>query len=95
MKLKKFERHVLEGIHRLEGRACTLPLRLCIEQKRGRWLIAGKMYVHVNALEERGLVTSELRPGGPDRGYRPRRFYSLTAEGKDTLDSARECEADP
>ncbi len=40
------------------------------------------VYTILRWLEADGLVTSEERPSGPERGYRPRRFYAITFAGR-------------
>ncbi len=69
------------------GEAWTPTLTLI-----GRTAIpAHAIYRLLNDLEDEGLVVSELRPdGGPERGWRPRRFYRITEEGLSALEEQKE-----
>lgn len=40
------------------------------------------VYVMLDGLEEKGLATSEVRPGDWARGQHLRRFYRITVKGK-------------
>ncbi len=40
------------------------------------------VYGILRYLEAADLVTSEERPGGPERAYHPRRFYIITFAGR-------------
>lgn len=42
----------------------------------------GGLYAILANMEEDGLVTAENRPGGPERGGRPRRYYTITDKGR-------------
>jgi PadR family transcriptional regulator PadR len=51
---------------------------------------AGAVYTTLERLENRGLLSSELREGTSIRAGRPRRYYSITPKGALALNSARE-----
>ncbi len=46
----------------------------------------GSLYVILERLEIQGLVESHARPGGPERGYRPCRYYIRTKKGTARLE---------
>jgi PadR family transcriptional regulator, regulatory protein PadR len=50
---------------------------------------AGAVYATLDRLENKGLLSSELAEGGPDRGGRPRRHYQLTGAGARALTESR------
>ena len=85
--------------------AFKITLQRCdpclVALKRGEWIStldlserAGipthAIYHALEALEDDGLVTSELLSGGPERGWRPRRFYRITDEGLMALEEQKE-----
>ncbi len=46
----------------------------------------GAVYTHLSDLEDEGLIECAIRPGGPERGHRPRYFYKITVEGQIALE---------
>ncbi len=55
-----------------------------------RKVSAGAMYTTLDRLEGKGLVTSRLEGGTPDRAGRARRFYRVTAAGAGALTETRQ-----
>lgn len=41
----------------------------------------GELYQALDRLERHGYLQSEQRPGGPERGERPKRVFRLTGHG--------------
>lgn len=54
-----------------------------------RTVSAGAMYTTLDRLESKGLVTSRLEEGTPDRKGRARRFYRISAAGASALTETR------
>jgi PadR family transcriptional regulator PadR len=52
-----------------------------IEARTGREVPAGTVYVTLDRLEEKGLLTSSQGVTEPGRGGRPRRMVALTKDG--------------
>jgi DNA-binding PadR family transcriptional regulator len=46
----------------------------------------GNTYTILRDLEGRGFLVSHEVDGGPERGYRPRRYYAVTPAGLEELD---------
>lgn len=85
-----FEQAVLLAVVRLGkdgyGRAIWKETAARLE----RDVTAGAVYTTLDRLEQKGLIASRLSPGNALRGGRPRRYYSLEAEGIRALNEARD-----
>jgi PadR family transcriptional regulator, regulatory protein PadR len=60
-----------------------------IEHRLQRKVTAGAVYATLDRLEAKGLVSSELGPGTPVRGGRPKRHYRIEPEGLRALSAVR------
>jgi len=87
--LGEFEHFVLAIALRLRS-AYGAQLVRELEQRTGRRVQGGALYVTLDRLEEKGYVVS--RTGEPDvtRGGRPKRFIEVTPDGVRTLAEHRE-----
>lgn len=56
-------------------------IRSEIESRTGRSVARGAVYITLDRLEEKGLLTSKLSAGTEVRGGRPRRLFHVTAAG--------------
>jgi DNA-binding PadR family transcriptional regulator len=56
-------------------------IREAIEQRSGREVPRGSVYVTLDRLEEKGLLSSVERRGDADRGDRPKRLFRVTPAG--------------
>lgn len=88
--LAEFEHLVLLAILRLEDDAFPPAILEEIEERTGRPASRGSIYVTLDRLEDKGLLTSDLRPGPSARGGRPRRYVRLTKAGESALRESRE-----
>jgi DNA-binding PadR family transcriptional regulator len=61
-----------------------------VEHRLQRQVTAGAVYATLDRLESKGLVSSELGPGTPVRGGRPKRHYRIEADGVRALGAVRE-----
>jgi len=61
-----------------------------VEHRLQRSVAAGAIYSTLDRLEAKGLVRSELGPGTPVRGGRPKRHYRIQPAGLRALNAARE-----
>jgi DNA-binding PadR family transcriptional regulator len=52
-----------------------------IESRGGRPVARGAVYITLDRLEEKGLLSSRQASGPPVRGNRPRRLFKVTAAG--------------
>lgn len=84
----EFEQLVLLAILRLGEGAYGLPILEEIREQTGRSVLRPAVYVALRRLERKGLVASRPGQATPERGGRPRKYVSVTAEG---LERLREC----
>jgi DNA-binding PadR family transcriptional regulator len=83
--LGEFEQIVLFALLKLKDAAYGAAIRAEIEEQTGRNVNSGAVYVTLDRLENRGLVTSRWGEPTGARGGRRRRYYRLGAEGAKTL----------
>ncbi len=72
--------HVLKVIHEMPGEAYGASIRRALERE-GRNAVIGVVYVTLENLESDGCIVTSERPGGPERGFRPKRVCTLTGHG--------------
>ena len=85
--LGEFEQLVLFAVLRLDE-ASGIAIHDEIEARTSRDVSPGAIYTTLGRLEERGLVTSEVRPPEPGRVGRPRKHYTLQPRGARALRDA-------
>lgn len=83
--LGEFEVVVLMAVLHVGDEAFGSAIRDDIETRSGRAASRGAVYITLDRLEEKGLLTSALRDGTSARGLRPRRYFSLTRDGTTAL----------
>jgi PadR family transcriptional regulator PadR len=79
--LGNLEMMVLLALIRLHENAYGVPIAKEIEGKSGRTVALGSIYVTLERLEAKGLVTSELGEPTAERGGRAKRYFRATAKG--------------
>lgn len=87
-KLGDFEQLVLLAVLRVGDEAYAVPVRQEIERRTGRAVARGAVYVTLERLEEKRLLTSSLGDPTPERGGRAKRFYRVSPQGVATLESS-------
>lgn len=60
-----------------------------VEHRLGRDISAGAVYATLDRLQAKGFVSSELGPGTPVRGGRPKRHYRIEGNGVRALNAVR------
>jgi PadR family transcriptional regulator PadR len=84
--LGEFEQIALLAVVRLKDEAYGMGVRAEIAERTGRAVTIGAMYATLDRLEAKGYLRShDDAPEG-----RPRRFFALTAEGVQALETARD-----
>jgi PadR family transcriptional regulator PadR len=79
--LGEFEVLVLLAVLRLTDTAAYPPaIRADIERRAGRSVQRGAVYVTLDRLESKGLLSSRTESAGTEPG-RPRRFYRVSPKG--------------
>ncbi|NNL30739.1 MAG: PadR family transcriptional regulator [Gemmatimonadetes bacterium] len=86
----EFEQMLLLAILRLEGEAYGVRLMEELEERVGRSVSRGSVYVTLDRMEAKGWIESTSVPAGSDRGGRPRRVVGVTLEGVERLRRSRE-----
>ena len=89
--LGTFEQFVLLAVVGLGEEAYGRAVFREVERGFGtsRSVAAGAMYTTLDRLQAKGLVTSRLEEGTPERAGRARRFYRVTAAGAGALTETR------
>jgi PadR family transcriptional regulator PadR len=83
--LGAFEEHVLLAVIRSGDEAYGMHVRRELEAVTGRNVTIGSVYVTLDRLEAKGLVTSERTPDEPNS----RRVFAVTAAGARALAATR------
>ena len=81
--LGEFEYLLLTAAARLGEQAYGAAIRQEIEAATGRRCSIGALYTTLDRLEAKGLVKTWMGDPTPQRGGRPKRMVTLTAEGVD------------
>jgi len=76
-----FELQVLLAVVRLGAKAYGVPIADTIEAASGREVAADSIYITLDRLEEKGLVTSRLGESTPERGGRAKTYFQVTGKG--------------
>jgi PadR family transcriptional regulator PadR len=80
--LGEFEVLILLAVLRLADDAAYPPaIRTDIEQRARRSVQRGAVYVTLDRLESKGLLTSRVEAAGGAEPGRPRRFYRISPKG--------------
>lgn len=85
----EFEQLVLLAVLQLGDEAYAVPVRDLIVARAGRTVARGALYTALERLESKGLLVSRLGDPLPERGGRPRRYFTVTPEGLALLREAR------
>lgn len=88
--LGEFENIVLLALLRLETNAYGAAIRQLLQSEIGRDVALGALYSTLERMEKKGLVVSKLGEATAQRGGRPKRFFSVTAEGKAALKQTKQ-----
>jgi PadR family transcriptional regulator PadR len=76
-----FELLVLLALIRLGDEAYGVPISQMIEESSGRDVALGSVYVTLERLEAKGLVTSKVGEPTAVRGGRAKTYFRITAKG--------------
>lgn len=88
--LGEFENIVLLALMRLDTNAYGAAIRQLLQAKIGRDVSLGALYSTLERMEKKGLVVSHFGEATAQRGGRPKRFFSVTAEGKMALKKTKQ-----
>ncbi len=76
-----FELLVLLALIRLGDDAYGVPISDAIEESSGREVAIGSVYITLDRLESKGLVSSRLGEPTAERGGRAKTYFHITAKG--------------
>lgn len=80
------EEIVLLAVWKLEDNAYGTTIRNFIQEMTGKYWSIGAIYVPLERLEKKGLLTSHNSIPSPERGGRRKRLFKLTPAGIEELD---------
>lgn len=84
-----FEALVLLAVFRLGEDAYGAAIATELEERTGRPVSQGAVYVTLRRLQAKGLLSSKNAEGTPARGGRPKRVYAAEPAGLEALRAAR------
>ena len=76
-----FELLVLLALIRLGDEAYGVPISEAIEESSGKEVALGSVYITLERLENKGLVSSRLGEPTAERGGRAKTYFKVTAKG--------------
>src|SRR5215467_13424006 len=76
-----FELLVLLALIRLGDEAYGVPISEAIEESSGREVAIGSVYITLDRLANKGLVSSRVGEPTPERGGRAKTYFRITAKG--------------
>jgi PadR family transcriptional regulator PadR len=88
--LGSFEQVVLLSVLSLGDDAYGRAIFRDVQTRLQRDIATGAVYATLDRLEEKSLISSKLGPGLPERGGRPRRYYSIEKAGLRALNASKE-----
>ena len=83
--LSRQEEIVLLSIWKLKGNAYGVTIREYISEITGKYWSIGAIYVPLDRLVEKGLVSTHQGLPTERRGGRSKRFYEISPEGMNAL----------
>lgn len=88
--LGEFEHMVLLTILALDNDVYGVPIREHLEERVGRNVARGALYTTLQRMERKGYIESRMGAPSPQRGGRPKRFWSVSAAGIRAIQASRE-----
>ena len=83
--LTRTEEFILLAVWKLQQDAYSIPIREKLIEITGKDYSLGAIYMPLERLEKRRLITSSFSESTPERGGRHKRIYTLTEDGKQAL----------
>ena len=88
-RLGEFEHQVLLATLRLGGEAYSVPIVLELEERTGRDVSQSSVFIVLQRLEKKGLLSSRIDDTTKPQTGRVRRYFSLTPAAMKRLREAR------
>ena len=83
--LAEFELYLMLAVTRLGSEAYGAAIRREIEDRTGRPVSVGAMYLTLSRLGDKGMLTFTVSDPQPTKGGRSRKYYDLTPAGRDAM----------
>lgn len=83
--LGELEHMILLAILRLGDDAYGMAIRDELEDQVGREVTRSAAYITLERLSKKGYLTTRMGDPTPSRGGRAKRYYELTAAGKEAM----------
>lgn len=90
--LSRADEILLLTILRLGEKAYGVPIARDVQQRTGKKVTLGSLWVSLDNLARRGLLKKRMADPTPQRGGRSKIYYSLTKEGIEALERIKEVE---
>ena len=87
--LGEFEQMVLLAVLRLGNEAYGMSIIEELEHSVGRKVSRGAMYITIDRMESKGLLTARMGDPTPERGGRGKRYVEVSPSGLDALRHSR------
>ena len=87
--LGELEQMVLLAVLQLKDEGFGTDVMRELEERGGRKVSRGSLYVTLDRLEAKGLISSRLGNPTPGRGGRRKRYLSVTRKGISALQESR------
>lgn len=87
--LGEFEEMILLIVGILNGDAYGISILKEIEEQTDRSVTVSTIHTALYRLEEKGFVKSLVGGASKERGGRSKRLYKITAEGRESLETAK------
>lgn len=88
--LGEFEEIVMLTVGVLYGEAYGVSIKKEIETRLQRSVSVGALQSALNRLETKGYLQSKEGGATSERGGRPKRFFTITAQGKRAIEDTKE-----
>ena len=88
-RLGELEHQVLLAMLRQGGEAYSVPLVLELEQTTGKEVSQSSVFIVLQRLEKKGLLSSRMDDGAKAETGRVRRYFALTPAAVDRLKESR------
>lgn len=80
---------LLTALHLEREEAYAVPIRAHLEERLERKVSRGALYTALDRLERKGYLLSQMGDPSPVRGGRAKRYYTVSAAGRDALRGTR------
>lgn len=87
--LSRTEETILLAVRALEPEAYGLAIGAHLKKMTGKSWSVGSIYIPLERLEQRGLLSSHEGDPSPQRGGRSKRFFKVSSKGLEALNEAR------